>query len=581
MSDNQSAPPGAEPKLQWHKRVPSARRFLLWNLICWFFGASALVGGVLYTEHVVKPVAESGGTSFTPTEIFKKEAVGQRVFGNSDRMNILVLGIDYNHDEKGIIYTKGARSDTMMVMSLSRDAKFLNVVSIPRDTQVFLGEDYGYDKINSAYSYGGVEQAKKVVSDFLGIPIHHHLVVKVGGAKKLIDTIGGLPIDVEKNLDYDDNWGKLHIHLKKGPQVLNGEQAVGYARFRMDEEGDRGRIRRQQQVIRALGSKLKEPALIAQFSSIAQVVKETLETDFKPLEMVDLATLYSSFDFKSMRSAAIVGDDAMDANGVSYILPYAPENERTVRRLLKSMDWVTKKDLRIRIFYKGASPEVAYRLADRFTDSGFDGVQVEALPADDPRDTATTYLIWYNRVSRLEGILKAVTGMLPERTGVQPAGRDDDLAIVVGDREVGEWQELPNHLKQPRPSGERQDRYRSDFVPRQLPPSAVPIYQPYASQPEVEQVDDGVDVTEQDYPTATTPPLLEEEPDTNAEEPIPAEPDYPQAAPVPAPVSVPEPPPVSEPSSVEIPPAPEPVPLPEPAEPAPAEPATVPVEGVR
>jgi LCP family protein required for cell wall assembly len=443
MTTSQSQPsgPSTEQKEPWHKRMPPTRRFVLWNLFCWIFGASALVGGILYTEHVVKPVAEGGGTSFMPTEVFKKESTAQRVFGNSDRMNILILGIDYNYDDKGIIYTKGARSDTMMVMSLSRDAKFLNVVSIPRDTQVFLGEDYGYDKINAAYSYGGVDQAKKVVSDFLGVPIHHHLVVKVSGAKKLIDEIGGLPIDVEKDLDYDDNWGKLHIHLKKGPQVLDGEQAVGYARFRMDEEGDRGRIRRQQQVIKALGSKLKEPALIAQLNGIAQVVKETLDTDLKPLEMVDLATLYGSFDFKNMRSGAIVGDDAMDANGVSYILPYAPENERTVRRLLKSLDWVTKGDLRVRIVFKGASPEIAYRLADRLADSGFDGVQVEALSLQDPRDTSSTYLLWYNRVTRLEGILRTITGTLPERAEAQPAGRDDDLVIVVGDHEKGEWAE--------------------------------------------------------------------------------------------------------------------------------------------
>lgn len=567
MTTSSSQPSGAnpEPKARWHRRLPSARRFFLWNLLCWIFGACALVGGILYTEHVVKPVAEGGGTSFMPTEVFKKESTAQRVFGNSDRMNILILGIDYNYDEKGILYTKGARSDTMMVMSLSRDARFLNVVSIPRDTQVFLGEDYGYDKINSAFSYGGAEQAKKVVSSFLGIPIHHHLVVKVSGAKKLIDEIGGLPIDVEKDLDYDDNWGKLHIHLKKGPQVLNGEQAVGYARFRMDEEGDRGRIRRQQQVIKALGSKIKEPALIAQFGSIAQVVKETLDTDLKPLEMVDLATLYGSFDFKKMRSAAIVGDDAMDANGVSYILPYAPENERTVRRLLKSLDWTTKSDLRIRILFKGASPEIAYRLADRLADSGFDGVQVEALGLDDRQDTRSTYLVWHNRVSRLEGILSSVTGKLPEQSPLKGSDRDDDLVIVIGDGETGDWAELPAHLKQPRPAQTYRDdsRYRGDFVPRQLPPSSAPIEEPYVAEPEVEE-----DVTEQTYPTATTPSSWEgaDEAEENTVEAAPE----PAQAPVEEPVA---PEPIAPPAPVEVAPPPPPVPAPAPM------PAATPVGG--
>lgn len=563
MTDIETSPT-ADPSVRvpWRYRLPSVRRFVLWNLFCWVFGASALVGGILYTEYVVRPVAEQGGTSFTPMEVMKKEAAGARVFGSNDRMNLLVLGIDYNYDEKGILYTKGARSDTMMVVSLSRDGDLLNVVSIPRDTQVFLGEDYGYDKINAAFSYGGAEQAKRVVSSFLGVPIHHHLVVKVSGAKTLIDALGGLHVDVEKDLDYDDNWGKLHIHLKKGPQTLNGEQAVGYARFRMDEEGDRGRIRRQQQVIRALGSKLKEPALVTRFPELAAQVKKTLETDLKPMEMVDLANLYSAFDFSQMRSGAIVGDDAMDANGVSYILPYAPENERTVRRLLRSLDWVTKGDLRIRVVFKKASPEIAYRLADVLADSGFDGVQVQALELSDKRDTQTSYLTWFNKVNRLEGIIRSLLGgEMAERPGVQDSGRDDDLLIVIGDLEKGDWAEIPAHLKAERPPAAYREstRYNGDFIPRQLPPSRSSFEEPYVAPEESFEApaeNEGEDVTEQIYPTATQP----EQNDPAPELPLT------EAPPAPEPI-LPEP--------VEL--VPPPAPAPAPAQPPPPEPVPMPV----
>lgn len=552
--------PNVKSKQPWHHRLPTPRRFVLWNLLCWFFGASALVGGILYTEHVVRPLAESGATDFSPTKIFEKEAAGARVFGANERMNILVLGLDYNYDDKGMHYTKGARSDTMMVVSLSRKGDLLNVVSIPRDTQVFLGDDYGSDKINAAYSYGGVEQAKKVVSNFLGVPIHHHLVVKVSGAKSIIDALGGLTIDVEKDLDYDDNWGNLHIHLKKGRQVLNGEQAVGYGRFRMDEEGDRGRIRRQQQVVRALGNKLREPALVTRFPEIAAEVKKTLDTDLKPLEMVDLANLYSSFDFKLMRSGAIVGDDAQDANGAWYILPYAPENERTVRRLLKSLDWVTKGDLRILILFKRAQPDIAYKLADLLASSGFDGVHVEALSEDDPRDTKSSYFTWFNKISRLDGILKNVVGTsMSERTSKQDAKRDDDLLIVIGDNEKGEWADLPAHLKQSRPAPAYRDegRYNGDFVPRQLPPapsnyddSYVPSEPAGDPEPEV----DTEDVTESHYPTAPSQGQSGES-SSGQSEPSSSSPlESAPPAPAPAPVEV-APPPVVEP------PAAQPVPI--------------------
>lgn len=435
---SETMPKPAEPvrtKKRWYKRTPSVKRFIFWNILCWAFGVAALVGGVIYTEAIVKPIAETGSNSFGPMDLFKKEEAGKRVFGTSDRLNILILGIDYNYNDQGILYTKGARSDTILVMSLSREAKFLNLVSIPRDTQVLIADDIGYDKINSAYSYGNIEQARETVSNFLGIPIHHHVILKVSGAKEVVNALGGLPIDVEKNMDYDDNWGKLHIHLKKGPQVLDGEQAVGYARFRMDEEGDRGRIRRQQQVVRALGQKLKEPAMLSRVDELARVVKQNLDTDLNLFQMVDLANLYSSFNFSKMRSAAIVGDDAMDANGISYIVPYEPENRRTVRRLLQNLDWLDKDDLRIRVFYKKAPSYLAYDLADRLYDSGFRGIQVEAIGYADQVDTSQTRLVWYSDVPRLKGVIANVVGKRPMTSDTVPVGRDDDLAIYIGDNE--------------------------------------------------------------------------------------------------------------------------------------------------
>lgn len=521
------------------------KRFVFWNIFCWLFGAAALVGGIFYTEHVVRPMAASGSSGFVPIGLGAadpKEAA-QRVFGNNDRINILVLGLDYNYNDQGILYTKGARSDTIILISLNRDAKYFNVLSIPRDTRVLISEEYGYDKINSAYSYGGVEQTRQTVSNFLGIPIHHHVILKVSGAKEVLDALGGLPIDVEKDMDYDDNWGKLHIHLKKGPQILNGEQAVGYARFRMDEEGDRGRIRRQQQVVRALGRKLKEPALLTRLPDVARVVQKSIDTDLVPLQMVDLANLYSSFDFSRMRSGAIVGDDAVDAIGASYIEPYEPENRRTVRRLLQDLNWLSKDDLRIRIYYKYAPESLAYNLADHLYDAGFRGVQVEALPLESSADTKTTNIVWYNKVPRLVGVLNAVLGSRPSTDGKVPESRDDDLAIYLGDQETGDWKPVPESLKRDREPrhdeglerDDRATRYQPEFQPRYIPPPDTGHSDPYPTEnnhsPSFEEA------VREDYPTSTgggtrndysepqvpvsPAPLEEPEPDMEIEAPAP------------------------------------------------------------
>lgn len=506
VSDKQKSQEKSRPKkTKWIKRTPSVGRFLIWNIVWWMAGIACLAGGILYTEHIVKPIAETGGTDFNPIELFKKENTGKHAFGNTDRLNILVLGIDYNYNNKGILYTKGARSDTIIVLSLDREAGFFNVVSIPRDMQVLIADDIGYDKVNSAYSYGGVEQAKESVSNFLGIPIHYHVILKVSGAKDVVDALGGLPINVEKNMDYDDNWGKLHIHLKKGPQVLDGEQAVGYARFRMDEEGDRGRIRRQQQVIRALGRKLKEPALITRLNDVAQVVNESIDTDLKLIQMVDLANLYSGFEFSKMRSARIVGDDAMDANGISYIVPYEPENQRTVRRLLQDLDWLRKDDLRIRIYFKRAPAGVAYDLADRLYAAGFRGVQVEALAFESKADTEKTHVVWHNDVPRLRGVVNAVVGNCPSDTGHAPEGKDDDMAIYIGDFEEGRWKAVPDQLlRETEPSelikeDNRDTRYQPEFIPKALPQSDRELYEAPPEEPSPETFEESV---APDYPTS-------------------------------------------------------------------------------
>ncbi|MFA5505969.1 MAG: LCP family protein [Vulcanimicrobiota bacterium] len=556
-------------KLRWHKRKPSLKRFILWNILCWGFGLSALVGGILYTEYIVRPVAEAGGTDFSPLDIFKKEEAGKRAFGNTERLNILILGLDYNYDSKGILYTKGARSDTILVMSLSRESKFLNLVSIPRDTQVLIADDIGYDKINSAYSYGGVEQTRETVSRFLGIPIHHHVILKVSGAKDVVDALGGLPIDVEKNMDYDDNWGKLHIHLKKGPQVLDGEQAVGYARFRMDEEGDRGRIRRQQQVVRALGQKLKEPAMLSRLDELARVVKQNLDTDLSLMQMVDLANLYSAYDFSKMRSSAIVGDDAVDANGISYILPYEPENRRTVRRLLQDLDWLQKDDLRIRILYKKAPSYMAYDLADRLYDSGFRGVQVEQLAWSDKTNTAETHLVWYNKVPRLNGVVHAVVGKRPSSSGVVPEGRDDDLAIYLGDTDKGSWNKVPPSLLEERspvpetiPDDRPDTRYQPEFIPRALPPAVEEFNSPGEYEYEYEFEDHEPQTFEEsvvpEYPTSrgsapqeaqtgeAFPPAPQTAPEMDNPEPA-AEPVLPPPPPRPVQIDLSSPHPVATP----------------------------------
>ena len=230
---------------------------------------------------------------------------------NGDHVNILLIGRDVNWKETKVydpttktyrrfhVHDKNskARSDTMIVVSLDKSRNTIRMVSLPRDARVYIPHNdvsTGVDKLNAAHAFGGPQLLMKTLSDEMGITIHHYAVIKFEGFKKLIDQVGGITVNVDGalkkdhqtgklyrgNLDYDDDYGNLHIHLKPGVQQLDGEKAHNYVRFRMDYEGDPGRIRRQQAVMRALAKAVMQASPLA-VPGLVKEVRRQFETDLK------------------------------------------------------------------------------------------------------------------------------------------------------------------------------------------------------------------------------------------------------------------------------------------------------------
>jgi LCP family protein required for cell wall assembly len=265
-----------------------------------------MVGSYFYVNHTkhgqdnVQPLIDTFGKVVearqNPDLVFEQ--------ARSNNVNILLIGRDVNwkiskvYDPKTKTYrpyqvhdeSTNARSDTMIVVSLDKTRNTMRMVSFPRDARVYIPEnpvESGRHKLNAAHAFGGIPLLKQTLHDELGLTIHHHAVIKFDGFKNLIDRVGGIYIDVigalhrdgtRGRLKYDDNWGNLHIDLKPGKQWLNGEQAHAYVRFRMDVEGDPGRIRRQQGVMRALAQRLKQlPPW--QLPGVVKEIRQQFETD--------------------------------------------------------------------------------------------------------------------------------------------------------------------------------------------------------------------------------------------------------------------------------------------------------------
>lgn len=162
--------------------------------------------------------------------LFPKEPV--KLF-KTHQFTILMLGCDEDRAPGGAVITSDkARSDMMLIAQLDFDKKSITGLSIPRDTGLrFPGGPL--HKINAYHAYGGADLSKKAVEQLLpGVSIDRVVTVNFEGFVDMVNAVGGVPIDVEKNMDYDDKAGALHIHLKKGPQMMDGETAEGYVRFR-------------------------------------------------------------------------------------------------------------------------------------------------------------------------------------------------------------------------------------------------------------------------------------------------------------------------------------------------------------
>lgn len=355
---------GKHSKLFLPEETKSKRN--IWEFLIFTLFVGMLIAGIGLV-YIYKTTPKDIRDSFVDTFNFVTNP-GQTVFGSNDSINILCLGLDYNYTSEGIIFSKNARTDTIFVVNVNKNGK-INILSVPRDMRVEI-PGYGMDKANAAYALGEEPLAQQTIEDFLGIKIDYYAIIRIKGTKELIDALGGITVDVEKDINYDDNWGHTHIHLKKGPQKLSGEEAVGYSRFRYDEEGDRGRIRRQHHVLKALVQQLKDPRNITKVGEITKVIKNNIETSFTVTQLIDLTRLYKKFNAANVHTDKLEGFDE-DIGGISYMVPDENDKQIKVNRMFLGIVEYIPGEITINVFNATEKPGLARTLADKLSAAGY------------------------------------------------------------------------------------------------------------------------------------------------------------------------------------------------------------------
>lgn len=294
-----------------------------------------------------------GGVKLTP---------GLSLLGG--RQNVLLLGVDSNGSETDPF--KGTRSDTIMVFSVDPITKSVNVISIPRDSKVYIAEHHGVDKINSAHAFGGPELTIKTIERTFGIKINHYVEIDYQGVRDLVDSLGGVSVNVEKRMRYTDHSAGLKVDLYPGYQTLNGKQAEEYLRFRHDAIGDIGRTQRQQWFVRAIINKFQSPDIIIKIPQLIQLASKYIRTDMNFYELSQFAAFAKSVNLNDVQSATLPGKPS-NFGIVSYWILDTQKVQDIVDRLIYRDELATKdKGLSVSILYSsdfaGKIPEIKTNL---------------------------------------------------------------------------------------------------------------------------------------------------------------------------------------------------------------------------
>lgn len=223
---------------------------------------------------------------------------------SSNRVNVLCIGLADNN-----------LADTMIVASFDPSKKQVDLISVPRDTYYHRKgyEDPGQKKINASYvgktSAAKAQSAMNAVRDVLNIPIHHFVKVEYEGVERIVDSIGGVEIDIPFKMDYDDPDGNLHIHFEEGTRVLNGSESVEFLRFRKNNDnshsdGDLGRISRQQQFI----SKAMKKSLSFEIFGLVNTAQKHIKTSMSADELIYFAQKLMKVKEDNISSHLLLGE---------------------------------------------------------------------------------------------------------------------------------------------------------------------------------------------------------------------------------------------------------------------------------
>lgn len=237
---------------------------------------------------------------------------------SEEPLNVLVLGVDRR---PSAAEGSSSRSDTIMLAQVTPGTGRVELLSVPRD--LFVEVEPGVeDRVNTAYAYGGVDQAKWAMENLTGVPIDAHAIVDFEGFEDVIEAIGGVKVKIEPG-EFPEKW-----HMGEGVQRLGGRKALYYARYRGTAGGDLDRIGRQQKLLAALRSKMLAWNTVTKMPAMLKIANENMDTDLGLLQAISLGRALATNGGKDdLKAVQLKGYPETLSSGAQVLLPGQQANE--------------------------------------------------------------------------------------------------------------------------------------------------------------------------------------------------------------------------------------------------------------
>jgi len=369
---------------------------------------------------------------------------GERLWG-------VLIGSDYEDNAR--------HSDTLMVVSYEPQSRFLDVLSIPRDTMVSIPELPYVRRINEVFTFEFRHSGKNftisslalagVVETLLSsgtaqaVSLPYFFTIDYQGFRALIDAIGGVRINITEPMDYDDNWGHLHIHFKTGVQRLDGKKALEYVRFR-GKSADSGRVLRQQLFVKEFLKQLKKPQLLWRFPEYAQAVFAGFHTNLSVWDLFSVLLQARHMHTANIRPFSLPGQPVgqlwrMNAESTQEILKLmksAPPRGKRWHRSAPAVEEINRRSAEglamaptVEVWNASNQPNAARYVTNLLRSRGFDVVKYGPFAT---RQQRTLIIDRSGKLRPAQQVAQTFKGIEPDVVSRIDLGRQVDVWVIIG-----------------------------------------------------------------------------------------------------------------------------------------------------